>query len=41
MSHTEIFSDEKGWRLRTKGQRKRGKSVVVITDIEGKKIWDE
>ena len=35
------FSDEKRWRLRTKGDRKRGKSVAVITDIEGKKIWDE
>jgi len=41
MSYTEIFSDEKRWRLRTKGQRKRGKSVIVITNIEGKKIWDE
>ena len=35
------FSDEKRWRLRTKRQRKRGKSVAVITNIEGKKIWDE
>ena len=41
MSHTEIFSDEKRWRLRTKRQRKRGKSVIAITNIEGKKIWDE
>ena len=41
MSYTEIFSDEKRWRLRTKGQRKRGKLVAVITNIEGKKIWDE
>ena len=35
------FSDEKRWRLRTKGQRKREKSMAVITDIDGKKICDE
>ena len=35
------FSDEKRWRLRAKGQRKRGKSVAFIIDIEGMKIWDE
>ena len=35
------FGDEKWWRLWTKGQRKRGKLVAIITDIEGKKIWDE
>ena len=35
------FSDEKRWKLRTKGHRKRGKSMAVITDIDGKKICDE
>ena len=37
----EDFSDEKRWRLRTKGQRKREKSMAVITNIDGKKICDE
>ena len=41
MKRTEILVTRNGGDFKQKGQRKRGKLVAVITDIEGKKIWDE
>ena len=41
MKRTEILVTRNGGDFKQKGQRKREKSMVVIIDIEEKKIWDE